>query len=64
MHCFTMGSKKYDPLTWEANREQTFTTKYYNEGIQKAAFALPNFVKDYLAKLQYQIEHFVNPLTS
>ena len=50
MHCFTMGSKKYDPLTWEANREQTFTTKYYNAGIQKAAFALPNFVKDYLIK--------------
>lgn len=48
MHCFTMGSKQYDPLTWEPNREQNFTTKYYNKDIQKAAFALPNFVKEYL----------------
>lgn len=48
MHCFTMGSKRHDPLTWESNREQTFKTKYYNEDIQKAAFMLPNFVKDFL----------------
>lgn len=48
MHCFTIGSKKYDPLTWKANRERTFKTKYYNEEIQTAAFALPNFVKEYL----------------
>ena len=48
MHCFTIGSKKYDPLTWEPNREQNFETKYYNKDIQKAAFALPNFVKNYL----------------
>ena len=48
MHCFTMGSKKYDPLTWESNRKQTFETKYYNEGIQKSAFVLPNFVKELL----------------
>ncbi len=46
MHCFTMGSKTYDPLTWEPNREQTFATKYYNAGIQRSAFMLPNFVKD------------------
>jgi len=48
MHCFTVGSKKYDPLTWKPNREQNFETKYYNKDIQKAAFALPNFVKNYL----------------
>ncbi len=48
MHCFTMGSKKYDPLAWETNRKRTFPTKYYNEGIQKSAFVLPNFVKDLL----------------
>lgn len=48
MHCFTMGSKKYDPCTWTPNRERNFETKYYNEDIQKAAFALPNFVKDIL----------------
>ena len=48
MHCFTMGSKKYDPLAWEPKRKRTFPTKYYNEGIQKSAFVLPNFVKDLL----------------
>lgn len=48
MHCFTLGSKIYDPLTWTPNREQNFETKYYNAEIQKAAFALPNFVKNYL----------------
>ena len=48
MHCFTMGSKKYDPLTWQPNRKRTFPTRYYNEGIQQSAFVLPNFVKDLL----------------
>ena len=50
MHCFTLGSKTFDPLKWTPNREQTFETKYYNEGIQKAAFALPNFCKKLFAK--------------
>lgn len=48
MHCFTMGSKKYDPLTWQPKRKRTFPTRYYNEGIQQSAFVLPNFVKDLL----------------
>lgn len=48
MHCFTMGSKKYDPLTWVSNRDSVKPMKYYNEDIQKAAFALPNFVKELL----------------
>ena len=48
MHCFTMGSKKYDPLTGQPNRKRTFPTRYYNEGIQQSAFVLPNFVKDLL----------------
>lgn len=48
MHCFTMGSKKYDPLTWQPNRKRAFPTRYYNEGIQQSAFVLPNFVKDLL----------------
>lgn len=48
MHCFTMGSKKYDPLTWQPNRKRIFPTRYYNEGIQQSAFVLPNFVKDLL----------------
>ena len=48
MHCFTMGSKTYDPLTWQPNRKRDFSTQYYNEGIQRSAFVLPNFVKDVL----------------
>lgn len=48
MHCFTIGSKQYDPLTWAPNRKRTFSTKYYNEGIQRSAFVLPNFVKENL----------------
>ena len=48
MHCFTMGSKKYDPLQWTPNRKRTFPTRYYNEGIQQSPFVLPNFVKDLL----------------
>lgn len=48
MHCFTMGSKKYDPLEWTPNREQTFKTRYYNAGIQRSTFVLPNFVKEML----------------
>ena len=48
MHCFTLGSKKYDPLTCQPNRKRTFPTRYYNEGIQQSAFVLPNFVKDLL----------------
>lgn len=46
MHCFTMGTKKYDPLTWAPNREIIKPLKYYNYDIQKAAFALPEFVKE------------------
>lgn len=50
MHCFTMGSKKYDPLHWEKNRQLDFETKYYNEEIQRSAFVLPNFTKKILKK--------------
>lgn len=48
MHCFTIGSKKYDPKKWEPNREIMAPMKYYNYELQKAVFALPNFVKEYL----------------
>lgn len=54
MHCFTIGSKVYDPLEWDPNREQNFRTKYYNYGIQKGAFMLPNFVKDYLGQNRFK----------
>ena len=48
MHCFTMGSKKYDPLAWEPKRKTHFPYKYYNPRIQNLAFGLPYFLKDLL----------------
>lgn len=41
---FTMGSKKYSPLEPQAQR--VHDTKYYNHDLHKAAFALPNFVRE------------------
>lgn len=49
MHCFTIGSKVYDPKKWEPNREIMSPMKYYNYDLQRAVFALPNFVREYLA---------------
>lgn len=44
MWTFTMGSKKYNPLNVTECR--VTDTKYYNNAIHQAAFALPNFVGD------------------
>ncbi|CFX22749.1 Spermidine/spermine synthases family [Syntrophomonas zehnderi OL-4] len=41
---FTVGSKKFDPQTIRSLSNQPL--KYYNESIHKAAFNLPNFVKE------------------
>ncbi|RAZ80824.1 spermidine synthase [Planococcus halotolerans] len=43
---FTIGSKKYDPLTVPAERFHEIETKYYTKELHNAAFALPKFVKD------------------
>jgi spermidine synthase len=37
-----MGSKKYNPL--DVTECRVTDTKYYNNAVHKAAFALPNFV--------------------
>lgn len=50
MHCFTMGSKKYNPVDANLDNIQPLTTKYYNKDIHKSCFALPNFVQDLLKK--------------
>jgi spermidine synthase len=42
MWTFTMGSKKYNPL--DVTECRVTDTKYYNNAVHKAAFALPNFV--------------------
>ncbi|MCR1898051.1 polyamine aminopropyltransferase [Irregularibacter muris] len=45
---FTMGSKKYHPLTVEQSNKAEIDTKYYTKEIHKSAFSLPKFVEDLL----------------
>ena len=44
--CFTLGSKKYDPLVVAEERFHEIDTKYYTKELHKAAFVLPKFVED------------------
>ena len=53
MHSFMIGSKKWDPLTVEIHREAPQPMRYYNKGIQKSCFALPNFIKELIYKGRY-----------
>jgi len=46
MHCFTIGSKKYKPANADLTNRQKLKTRYYNEALQTACFALPNFLKE------------------
>jgi spermidine synthase len=48
LHSFTMGSKKYDPLTVDVTKLPALETRYYNKDLQKSCFALPNFVQQLL----------------
>lgn len=50
MHSFMLASKKYDPLTADIRKDMPQPMKYYNAGIQKSCFVLPNFVKELLYK--------------
>ncbi|MCL2758057.1 MAG: spermidine synthase [Alphaproteobacteria bacterium] len=43
---FVMGSKKYDPIADQKKPEFDIKTRYYNGGIHKACFALPQFMLD------------------
>ncbi|AEG61612.1 polyamine aminopropyltransferase [Desulforamulus ruminis] len=43
---FTMGCKKYDPETVDLSNWPGYPTRYYNPEIHKAAFVLPNFVRE------------------
>ncbi|PDO10716.1 MAG: spermidine synthase [Candidatus Reconcilbacillus cellulovorans] len=43
---FTVGSKKYDPLTVDEKDVPDLDTKYYSPRLHKAAFALPRFVEE------------------
>ncbi|MEH6943751.1 spermidine synthase [Bacillus sp. JJ722] len=44
--CFTLGSKKYDPLEVDSETFHEIETKYYTKELHKAAFVLPKFVAD------------------
>jgi len=51
LHCFTMGSKKYDPMEVDIDNMQRLETRYHNKEIQKSCFVLPNFVQELLKYL-------------
>lgn len=46
-HCFTIGSKQYNPLD-VTPRKLGFKTRYYNSELQKSCFVLPNFLQELL----------------
>jgi len=46
--CFTIGSKKYDPLAVDTAKIPELNTRYYNRDIHKSCFSLPNFVLELL----------------
>ena len=46
LHCFTIGSKKYDPMTPSPERVLDFETRCYSEEVHKASFVLPKYVKE------------------
>ncbi len=45
-HCFTIGSKKYDPLTVDTDKLPEMETRYWNRELQRSSFALPNFMRE------------------
>ena len=50
---FGFASKQFDPIVdfkAEAFAELNLKTRYYNEDIHRASFALPNYVKEALAE--------------
>ena len=46
LHSFTLGSKKYDPLTAILPASLPFSSRYYNLEFHKTCFTLPNFVQE------------------
>ena len=46
MHCFTIGSKKHKPMDTDLTNRQKLETRYHTAAIQKACFALPQFVQE------------------
>ncbi len=50
LHCFTIGSKKYDPLAVDVSKIPELSTRYYNKEIHKSCFVLPTFIQELLDK--------------
>jgi spermidine synthase len=46
LHCFTIGSKKYDPAMPLAERVPGFATRCYTPEVHSASFILPKYVKE------------------
>lgn len=46
LHCFTIGSKKYDPAKPLAERVPDFKTRCYTPETHAASFVLPKYVKE------------------
>lgn len=49
LHCFTIGSKQFDPDSVDISQiPEIAGTRYYNRDIQKSCFVLPTFVQNLL----------------
>lgn len=48
LHCFTIGSKQYDPSTGETGNRPQLNTRYYHADLHKSCFVLPNFIRELL----------------
>lgn len=46
LHCFTIGSKKYDPAAADTGKRQQLTNRYYHADLHKSSFVLPNFIRE------------------
>jgi len=46
LHCFTIGSKKYDPVQPPVSRVPDFETRCYSPETHAACFVLPKYVKE------------------
>lgn len=46
LHCFTIGSKKYDPAETYEGRTPDFDTRWYTTETHKTSFSLPKFISE------------------
>jgi len=46
LHCFTIGSKKYDPMNGGSGRALDFDTRCYTPEVHSSCFVLPKYVRE------------------